>query len=287
MKTSYDFYKENYTVHCDDWDPDLPDAPVDCREIWTRYEDVKGDTEVTADVEFDQFEEAPKLQVNPKTNCEINLDSDINATDFFEVISSAGKVEAEFINKPNFNSNGLGKHTATIHAWDEYGEEDKTDKEHNLILDIVVNAVDKSTWKNNDLRGWKFTSANQWKIVRDPDNSLTDDHVIYSNDSIKALKNYSLEKGATYKFTAFIKPDVLSTRDKIALSLIPEDNSPSKKREIFSSSSQYLPSVDKGFKEVSKEFTVGDGEENLTFEFFANFYKKGGYIDSFKLERIK
>ncbi|MCY9748050.1 hypothetical protein, partial [Paenibacillus larvae] len=72
-----------------------------------------------------------------------------------------------------------------------------------------------------------------------------------------------------------------------ALSLIPEDNSPSKKREIFSSSSQYLPSVDKGFKEVSKEFTVGDGEENLTFEFFANFYKKGGYIDSFKLERIK
>ncbi|MDT2261255.1 hypothetical protein ABNB59_21525 [Paenibacillus larvae] len=91
--------------------------------------------------------------MNPKTNCEINLDSDINATDFFEVISSAGKVEAEFINKPNFNSNGLGKHTATIHAWDEYGEEDKTDKEHNLILDIVVNAVDKSTWKNNDLRG--------------------------------------------------------------------------------------------------------------------------------------
>ncbi|MDT2237270.1 hypothetical protein P7H19_14600 [Paenibacillus larvae] len=62
-------------------------------------------------------------------------------------------MEAEFINKPNFNSNGLGKHTATIHAWDEYGEEDKTDKEHNLILDIVVNAVDKSTWKNNDLRG--------------------------------------------------------------------------------------------------------------------------------------
>ncbi|MEV2795212.1 hypothetical protein ABNC06_21080, partial [Paenibacillus larvae] len=29
LKTSYDFYKENYTVHCDDWDPDLPDAPVD------------------------------------------------------------------------------------------------------------------------------------------------------------------------------------------------------------------------------------------------------------------
>ncbi|MEV3717144.1 hypothetical protein ABND54_21780, partial [Paenibacillus larvae] len=151
--------------------------------------------------------------MKPKINCEINLDSEVNATDFFNVISSAGEVEAEFINKLYSNSYNPGKHTATIQAWDEYGEEDKNDKEHNLTFDVVVNAVDKSTWKDKNLRDWKFISANQWEIVRDPDNSLTDDHVIYSNDSIKAHKEYSLEKGATYKFTAFIKPDVLSTRD--------------------------------------------------------------------------
>ncbi|MDT2273739.1 hypothetical protein P7H20_00970 [Paenibacillus larvae] len=89
-----------------------------------------------------------------------------------------------------------------------------------------------------------------------------------------------------YKFTAFIKPDVLSRRDKIALSLIP-DNSSLKKEKSFLQTRMTYSSVDKGFKEVSKEFTLGDDEENLTFEFFANFRDKGGYIDSFKLERIK
>ncbi|MCY9752560.1 NAD(P)-binding domain-containing protein [Paenibacillus larvae] len=236
---------------------------------------------------FTNFEQAPKLQIVPKKfPHEVNLNSSVKPPeDFFNVTSSAGKVKAEFVKKPDFTH--IGKHTATIRVWDEYGEEDRNDNDHNRSFDVTFNVVDKSTWKDKNLRDWQFVSGNKWGIVEDPDNSLTDDHVIYSNDSIKALKNYSLEKGATYKFTAFIKPDVLSTRDKMALSLIPEDNSPSKKREIFSSSSQYLPSVDKGFKEVSKEFTVGDGEENLTFEFFANFYKKGGYIDSFKLERIK
>ncbi|AVF26016.1 toxin-like protein [Paenibacillus larvae subsp. larvae] len=261
---------------------DLPDAPP-------RYELIKTinkEEEHRVSFTFNDFEEIPILQVNRKTNYEINLDSEVNAKDCFDVISSAGEVETEFINKLYSNSYNMGKHTVTIHAWDQHGEEDKTDKEHNLTFDVQVNAVDKSTWKDKNLRGWKFTSANQWKIVRDPDNSLTDDHVIYSNDSIKAHKKYRLEKGALYKFTAFIKPDVLSRRDKIALSLIP-DNSSSKKREIFSSNSYDLPPVDKGFKEVSKEFTLGDDEENLTFEFFANFRDKGGYIDSFKLERIK
>ncbi|MEV2357465.1 hypothetical protein ABNE82_20775 [Paenibacillus larvae] len=283
----YDFHLEERKESCTPSWPDLPDAPDHCSYWWKDRGNESGYNKAASiTLEFTQFEEIPKLQVKPKINCEINLDSEVNATDFFNVISSAGEVEAEFINKLYSNSYNPGKHTATIHAWDEYGEEDKNDKEHNLTFDVVVNAVDKSTWKDKNLRDWKFISANQWEIVRDPDNSLTDDHVIYSNDSIKAHKEYSLEKGATYKFTAFIKPDVLSTWDKMALSLIPGRSS-SKKREIFSSNSYDLPSIDKGFKEVSKEFTVGDGEENLTFEFFANFRDKGGYIDSFKLERIK
>ena len=253
---------------------------------WYRVNDRIGTTSDSQSLRFTNFEEAPKLQIDSKTNVhEVNLNSNVKPEDFYNVKNSAGEVKSEFIKKPDFTH--IGKQTTTIHVWDEYGEEDRNDNDHNRTFDVTFNVVDKSTWKNGDLRDWKFTSANQWEIVRNPANSLTDDHAIYSNDSIKAHKEYSLEKGASYKFTALVKPDILSTRDKIALSLIPEDNSPSKKREIFSSSSQYLPPVNKGFKEVSKEFTIGEGEENLTFEFFANYYDKGGYIDSFKLERIK
>ncbi|MEV2911399.1 hypothetical protein ABNF65_23020, partial [Paenibacillus larvae] len=213
---------------------------------------------------FTNFEEAPKLQIDSKTNVhEVNLNSNVKPEDFYNVKNSAGEVKSEFIKKPDFTH--IGKQTTTIHVWDEYGEEDRNDNDHNRTFDVTFNVVDKSTWKDKNLRDWKFISANQWEIVRDPDNSLTDDHAIYSNDSIKAHKEYNLEKGATYKFTAFIKPDVLSTWDKMELSLIPGRSS-SKKREIFSSNSYDLPSIDKGFKEVSKEFTVGDGEENLTFE---------------------
>ncbi|ARF68692.1 hypothetical protein B7C51_14105 [Paenibacillus larvae subsp. pulvifaciens] len=252
---------------------------------WYRVNDRIGTTSDSQSLRFTNFEEAPKLQIDSKTNVhEVNLNSNVKPEDFYNVKNSAGEVKSEFIKKPDFTH--IGKQTTTIHVWDEYGEEDRNDNDHNRTFDVTFNVVDKSTWKDKNLRDWQFVSGNKWGIVEDPDNSLTDDHVIYSNDSIKALKNYSLEKGATYKFTAFIKPDVLSTRDKMALSLIPGRSS-SKKREIFSSNSYDLPSVDKGFKEVSKEFTLGDDEENLTFEFFANFRDKGGYIDSFKLERIK
>ncbi|PEA86928.1 hypothetical protein [Bacillus thuringiensis] len=253
---------------------------------WDRVYRHGGTTEgFEKDYSFTNFLKAPKLSVDRKQDLpEINLNAKVVPQNSYDVNTSAGKVKAEFKKEPHFST--VGEHTAAIRVWDEYGEENKNDKDHNKTLDVQFNVVDQNTWSDKDLRHWEFQSANKWEIVKDPANSLTDDHAIYSNDSIIAKKKYNLEKGATYKFTTFIKPDILSKTDKIALSLIPE-NDTSRKKEIFSSNSHDLDKdMDKGFKAISTEFTVGSREENLTFEFFANL-EKGIFIDSFKLEKIK
>ncbi|WP_141481343.1 hypothetical protein [Bacillus thuringiensis] len=75
-----------------------------------------------------------------------------------------------------------------------------------------------------------------------------------------------------------------TSTDTVLLTLQPGNSS--SEREIFASNSTTLPSVGKGYKELSTEFTVKDGEENSNL-FFKFLTDKGVYIDSFKLEKVK
>ncbi|MDO6631801.1 hypothetical protein [Bacillus thuringiensis] len=255
--------------------------------FWHSWGDVSGSAVINRiEKKYHNFEKAPKLEVSPYSNVPTIASTDIdklNPDDYYDALSQAGNAQSEFVERPDPTK--IGEQTATIRVWDLYGAETPSDSEHNKEITVKFNVADESTWRDKDLRHWEFQSANKWEIVKDHANSLTDDHAIYSNDSIIAKKKYNLETGATYRFTTLVKPDILSKKDKIALSLIPE-NDISKKREIFSSNSHDLDKdMDKGFKKVSMEFTVGSDEEDLTFEFFA-YLEKGIYIDSFKLEKL-
>lgn len=251
---------------------------------WYRVNDRIGTTSDSINLKFTNFQEEPKLEVSPKTNIQVNLNSNLNAyplKDFFDVTSNVGDVKAEYARKPVWNH--VGKETATIHAWDEYGEGDTSDKDHHRNFDVTFNVVDLTNWENDDLRNWIIYPEDNYERVKDPRNSYTGDYAIYSTKSIAAQKQYHLEKGATYKFTTYIKPEVSTETDLILVSLQMGD----KQRVFIDSSSTKLPSVNKGYKEISKEFTVGDGEENpaLFFKFMTE--KSGVYIDSFKLEKVK
>ncbi|QHZ51238.1 toxin-like protein [Paenibacillus larvae subsp. larvae] len=113
---------------------DLPDAPP-------RYELIKTinkEEEHRVSFTFNNFEEIPILQVNRKTNYEINLDSEVNSKDCFDVISSAGEVETEFINKLYSNSYNMGKHTVTsMHGT-------STEKKIKQIKNITLHLMCKS-----------------------------------------------------------------------------------------------------------------------------------------------
>ncbi|MDO6633843.1 hypothetical protein [Bacillus thuringiensis] len=65
----------------------------------------------------------------------------------------------------------MGEQTATIHVWDEYGEEDKNDKEHHDTFDVKFNVVDDDDWDGGDTSDWKFYSGEELKIDFDPENS--------------------------------------------------------------------------------------------------------------------
>lgn len=250
--------------------------------IWVQENDRFGSTSSWKDVDFKNFKTAPKLLVNPNTHHEVNINSNKpKSEDFFEVISSAGKVKSEFVKEPDFSH--IGEHTATIRLWDEYGEETPSDENHNKTFDVKFNVVDKDSWETEDLRGWKFTG--DWKRVKNSNHSLTGDYSIYSPKTIIAHKQYNFQKGATYRFTAFVKPETLNDEnDTVSLSLLSNGTNPEK--QFFLSYVSQLPSEDKGFKKTCGEFTIEDGQENSNLKFLFSS-DSGVYIDSFKLERIK
>ncbi|QHZ52397.1 hypothetical protein [Paenibacillus larvae] len=250
---------------------------------WHRVNDRIGTTYDSQSLKFTNFEKEPRLEIHSNANVhEVNLDSFILIpNNYFSVISSVGKVRALF-DEGYVDTKSIGQKTVTFHAWDDYGAEDENDKDHYRFFGMTLNVVDLTNWETNDFRKWILFPEDKYERVSDSKNSLTGVYAIHSTKSIAAQKQYHLEKGATYKFTTYIKPEVSTEEDLILLSLQTGD----KQRVFFDSDSTELPSVEKGFKKISKEFTVGDSEENsaLNFKFMT---EKGVYLDSFKLERIK
>jgi len=250
---------------------------------WFQVGDRTGTTATHRYANLNIFEEAPKLNIEADTNVHaVNTNSNVKPEDFFKVNSHAGHVKSEFVRKPDLSE--LGEQTATIRVWDEYGEEDRNDLSHNTTFDVKFNVKDSTNWETEDLRGWNFNpyEENQIKRVKDSDNSLTGNYAMYSTGAMSAYKEYHLEPGATYKFTTFIKPKHVNQDDLILLTLTGNGE----QRVLLGTSPNTLPSVEKGFKKLSHEFTVKDGEENplLFFDFRTN---QKFFIDSFELEQVK
>ncbi|MEN3130855.1 hypothetical protein [Bacillus albus] len=259
---------------------------------WFPVQDRRGFTSTTVtNRHFNNFEKAPELSIDHHTNTTSIRSTDIDKlvpTDYYDVKSSAGKVKSEFVKRPDYN---LGEQTATIRVWDEYGEETPSDLKHNKKIDVKFDVFDDTnTFENKDLRGWNI-SGKPYNFSKSHE-PLSGDTVLYSqsnHNEIKPLfakKQYQLEPGATYKFTTFIKTIMMQpdTTAAVLLTLKPDNGDP--EREIFASKFVTLPEVDSGFKELSTEFTVENGENksSLCFEFSSKYSL---VIDSFKLEKIK
>ncbi|WP_303467899.1 hypothetical protein [Bacillus thuringiensis] len=98
-------------------------------------------------------------------------------------------------------------------------------------------------------------------------------------------KPYKFEEGATYRFTTYVKPDTPSSSDLVKLSL-KADPSNNDRRELFTKNLSELPTIEKGYKKISEEFTIESGEE-APWLVFESFIDGDVYIDSFKVEKVK
>ncbi|PES30635.1 MULTISPECIES: hypothetical protein [Bacillus cereus group] len=254
--------------------------------FWFKWGEVSGPAVINRiEKTYHKFEKAPKLEVNPYSNVPTIVPTDIdklNPADYYDVLSHAGEVKAEFVERPDPTK--IGEQTATIRVWDEYGEETPSDSEHNITKNVKFNVADKDTWETENLRGWNFYATDKWERVQDSNNSLNG-YAIHSTKGLTAKKQYHLEKGATYRFTTHVKPEASNEAHFVMLSLQPNENNP-KEIAFFSSNVHQLPSGDKGFKQVSGEFTVEDEQEDPIL-CFKSLTDKSIYIDSFQLERIK
>ncbi|MGX1461726.1 lectin family protein/surface protein with Ig-like domain [Bacillus thuringiensis] len=162
-----------------------------------------------------------------------------------------------------------------VNSYGEIGEK---------TINVKIPVIDDE-WENGDISGWKFYAGENITLLESPKHALTGDHVFYSDKHVGIYKPIELEEGATYKATVFIKPEKEENVQFHYVKLSLKDDPAGKEsKEIFNQNIGSISPIEKGYRKITKEFTVNEKETNplLVLENY-----QAGYIDSIKITKVK
>ncbi|PED43134.1 carbohydrate binding domain-containing protein [Bacillus cereus] len=156
----------------------------------------------------------------------------------------------------------------------------------NTVAETIVQdqLIMNETWENGiSTTGWKPYTGVKVQVIKDVNNAFVGDFVLQADAFGSIYNQVKLEPNTKYKMTTMVK----STESNLAnhqfkISLKADPSGPDS-RDIYNDRLHTTSEAEKGYREVTTEFTTNDDETNplLVMQTFSQ-----AYIGSIKLEKI-
>ncbi|PFJ12477.1 DUF5011 domain-containing protein [Bacillus cereus] len=224
----------------------------------------------------------PKIEAN---------DVEINVGDSFDPLhhrainlKATDEEDGDLTNKITVESTNVditkpGNYKVTYKVVNSYGEFDfKT-----ITVTVVDGPIIDETWDPSSSTGWKDFAGGIVETIKDPENAYVGNYVFDAKAFGSIYNQIKLEANTKYKMTVMVKSKETNLANHIFKISLKADPSSTDSRDIYNDRLNNTPEVDKGYREVSTEFTTNSDEENPLFviQTFSD-----AYIGSIKLVKI-